>query len=95
MREQALRSLQAIRMSLAPSTLLLVLLLVLLLHSLILTDAAPLVLINLHPQVTGVHVLRHNDLTAEAATHPTSVLYLSTPRNFAEATATCVELKEG
>ena len=92
MSKQALKSLQAVRMSLAPSTLLLLLLLLL---SLILTDAAPLVLINLHPRVTGVHVLRHNDLTAEAATHPTPVLYLSTPRNFAEAIAACVELKEG
>ncbi|KAF9368645.1 hypothetical protein CPB97_004404 [Podila verticillata] len=55
--------------------------------------AAPTLSI-LRPQTTGVHVLRHNDLTAEAATHPTSVLYLSTPRNFAEATVACLELKE-
>ncbi|KAF9368578.1 hypothetical protein CPC16_005190, partial [Podila verticillata] len=56
--------------------------------------AAPLTLSILRSQTSGVHVLRHNDLTAEAATHPTSVLYLSTPRNFVEATVACLELKE-
>ncbi|KAG0033080.1 hypothetical protein BGZ81_009407 [Podila clonocystis] len=83
-------SLRAVLVSLAPSFLLFV-------PSSILTDGAPVGLTTdiLHtPQATGVHVLRRNDLTTEAATDPKSVLYLSIPRNFAQSAATCMELHE-
>ncbi|KAF9313827.1 hypothetical protein BG003_004756 [Podila horticola] len=92
MRQKASRwSLRAVLASLAPSFLLFV-------PSSIPTDAAPVVLstgILLAAQTTGVHVLRLNDLTAAAATDPKSVLYLSTPRNFAESADACMALHEG
>ncbi|KAF9416922.1 hypothetical protein BGZ94_010079 [Podila epigama] len=44
--------------------------------------------------MSGVHVLRHNDLTVKAATNPASALYLSTPRSQQQGALNCRNLGE-